>query len=74
MGVRGLWERVGAVDEGLEGGGRSVPSSVLKAGGPPLSPAPQVRDRPWRWSGPSWAYLSLRRLSDPPASAQGSVG
>lgn len=29
--------------------------------------------RPWRWSGPSWAY-SLWRLSHPPASAQGSVG
>lgn len=64
VGVRGLWEQVGAVDEGLEGGGRSVPS-VLKAGGLPLSPAPRVRDRPWRRSGPSWAYLSLWRLSDP---------
>ena len=64
MCVRGLWEQVGAVGEGLEGGGRSVPS-VLKAGGLPLSPAPRVRDRPWRRSGPGWAYLSLWRLSDP---------
>lgn len=23
---------------------------------PGLSPAPRVRDQPWRWSGPSWAY------------------